>query len=215
MRKKIKVGVVEDHDMVRQGLVKMLDEDEGIRVVFEASNGAEALEELKNKRMDVLLLDLKMPVVDGRKVLSLVKERYSNLSVIVLSAHTDKLDIMESLQLGAKAFLPKHAEFDKLLDAIYTVHNKGFYLDELVSKALIFEALNSKGSKSIEQALTQREVDIIKGVCEGKTNQQIADDLFISKRTVDGYRRKIADKTGATNTAELVLYAVRKGICKP
>jgi DNA-binding NarL/FixJ family response regulator len=216
MSRKIKVGIVEDHDMVRQGIVRMLEEVEYIELMFDSPDGADALEQLKNSKLDILLLDLNLPKVSGRQVMDVVKDRYLNLSVIVISGNEDKLEVMECIRLGAKAFLPKHSDFEKVLNAIRHVFENGFYIDDLVSQALIFEAKYGVTSNEdeTETALSQREVEIMERVCVGKTNNEIADELFISKRTVDGHRLNISKKTGAYNIAELVIYSIKKGIYK-
>ncbi|MFT5777747.1 MAG: DNA-binding NarL/FixJ family response regulator [Crocinitomicaceae bacterium] len=215
MSKKINVAIVEDHDMVRQGMVMMLKEDKYIRVVFEAENGAVALEKLKEKEVDIILLDLELPVIDGRRILKILKERKKDVSVIVISAHHQKIEIIDAIASGAKGFLPKHCDFDKVIDAIYAVHEKGFYFDDIVSQALVFDVIKKQdGAQGFLAPLSTREIEVIQLVCRGKTNKDIADELFLSKRTIDSHRAKISIKTNTSSIAELVLYAIRHEIHK-
>lgn len=216
MKAKIKIGLVEDHIMVRQGLVSLLEDEPEIRVQFDVSNGSEALEALKKKKIDVLLLDIEMPIMDGKQTLKKVLERYTDISVIMFSAYNEIAVVSECIALGAKGFLPKHCDYSKLLDAITAVHEKGFYFDDVVSKALVSDILNRNNNtiNHIQNPLSAREMEIIPLICEGFKNKDIAEKLFISIRTVEGHRKKIAEKTDTSNVVELVLYAIKNGIYK-
>lgn len=216
MRRKIKVGFVEDHEMVRQGIVSLLKDEPTINVLFDVANGAEVLEVLKSKKPDILLLDIEMPVVDGKTALRTITERYKGVQVIMISAHHEKIEIIESIALGAKGFLPKHCDFDKLIDAIYSVYETGYYFDENVTKAMVSEIVSSRSTLNnpVPFALTAQEIIIIKYVCEGLKNREIAERLYLSKRTIDGYRNRIALKTETSNAVDLVHYAIKHGIHK-
>jgi len=214
MRGKIRIGLVEDHEMVRQGLAALIDSEPSLKVVFDVANGAELLEIIKFKRADVILLDIEMPLVDGKTALKKLSASYPELSVVMLTAHTTIDDVVDCIALGAKGFLPKHADFDKVIDAVFSVFEKGFYFDDFVTKSLVREIV-VKRDKILDQqlqALKLQEIEIIRLVCEGMTNRQIAEKLFLSKRTVDGHRIRIAEKTKTSNIVELVLYAIRHGI---
>jgi len=214
MRGKIRIGLVEDHEMVRQGLAALIDTEPSLKVVFDVANGAELLEIIKFKRVDVVLLDIEMPLVDGKTALKKLSASYPDLSVVMLTAHTTIDDVVDCIALGAKGFLPKHADFDKVIDAVFSVFEKGFYFDDFVTKALVREIV-MKREKILDQqlqALKLQEIAIIRLVCDGMTNRQIAEKLFLSKRTVEGHRIRIAEKTKTSNIVELVLYAIRHGI---
>lgn len=214
MRGKIRIGLVEDHEMVRQGLAALIDTEPSLKVVFDVANGAELLEIIKFKRADVVLLDIEMPLVDGKTALKKLSASYPDLSVVMLTAHTTIDDVVDCIALGAKGFLPKHADFDKVIDAVFSVFEKGFYFDDFVTKSLVREIV-VKREKILDQqlqALKLQEIEIIRLVCEGLTNRQIAEKLFLSKRTVEGHRIRIAEKTKTSNIVELVLYAIRHGI---
>ncbi|MEN9998483.1 MAG: hypothetical protein RI922_1473 [Bacteroidota bacterium] len=172
MRGKIRIGLVEDHEMVRQGLAALIDTEPSLKVVFDVANGAELLEIIKFKRADVVLLDIEMPLVDGKTALKKLSASYPDLSVVMLTAHTTIDDVVDCIALGAKGFLPKHADFDKVIDAVFSVFEKGFYFDDFVTKSLVREIV-VKRDKILDQqlqALKLQEIEIIRLVCEGLTN---------------------------------------------
>jgi len=214
MRGKIRIGLVEDHEMVRQGLTALIDDEPSLKVVFDVANGAELLEIIKFKKADVVLLDIEMPYVDGKTALKKLSIHYPDLSVVMLTAHSTIDDVVDCIALGAKGFLPKHSDFDKVVDAIFSVYEKGFYFDEFVTKALVKEIVSNRDKllEHYRQPLKLQEIEIVKLVCAGHTNKEIAEKLFLSKRTIEGYRLKIAEKTNTNNIVELVLYAIRTGI---
>lgn len=214
MKSKIKIGLVEDHHIVRQGVVSLLEDESNILVQFDVSNGLEALETLKKKKIDVLLLDIEMPILDGRQTLKRVVEKYKDISVIMFSAYNDIAVISECIMLGAKGFLPKNCDYAILLDAISSVYEKGFYFDEVVSKVLVTDILkrNNNTFNQARNPLSSRELEIVVLICKGYKNKDIADHLFISIRTVEGHRNKIAEKTETNNVVELVVYTIKHGI---
>lgn len=214
MKAKIKIGLVEDHHIVRQGVVSLLQDEKDILVQFDVSNGSEALVVLKNQNIDVLLLDIEMPVLDGRQTLQKVVEKYPEISVIMFSANNDIAVISECIMFGAKGFLPKNCDYNILLDAIYSVHEKGFYFDDVVSKALVTDVLNRNNNtyNQPQIPLSLRELEIVELICKGNKNKDIADQLFISIRTVEGHRKNIAEKTETNNVVELVVFAIKHGV---
>lgn len=215
MAKTIKIGIAEDHDLVRQGLVALFEDEPGVKVKFDVENGAKLLEELKSNKVDVVLLDLDMPVVDGREALQVITDRYSKLKAIIVSMHYEENFIAECIAEGARGFLPKNCDFEKVVEAIHMVHEKGFYFDEKVSQTLVSEVLRKNSNNGIRpnrNPLTVREIEIIKLVCEGKKNREIAELLHLSSRTVEGHRQKIFEKTDTSNIAELVVFAIKNEI---
>jgi DNA-binding NarL/FixJ family response regulator len=216
MKAKIRIGLVEDHKIVRQGVVSLLEDEPEIHVQFDVSNGLEALEAIKKKKIDVLLLDIEMPILDGKQTLKKVMEKYTDISVIMFSAYNEIAVVSECIAFGAKGFLPKNCDYNKLLDAISSVHEKGFYFDDVVSKALVSDVLSRRQYTidKVQNPLSTRELSIIILICDGLKNKDIAEKLFISIRTVEGHRKKIAEKTETTNVVELVVYAIKHGIYK-
>lgn len=214
MSKSIKIAIAEDHDLMRQGLVSLLDSEENISVVFDVENGARLFDELKKKKVDVVLLDLEMPVLNGHQALKILSARYPEVAVIVVSMHYSDSFISESIASGAKGFLPKNCDIDKVVDAIYAVLDEGYYFDDKISKALLKRVMKNEGQKNnyTQDPLTSREHQIVELVCSGKTNKEIANLLCLSVRTVEVHRNTINKKTNTKNIASLVTYAIKNGL---
>ncbi len=215
MKKDIRIAIAEDHDLMRQGLVSLLDGEDNISVVFDVENGARLFDELKKKKVDVLLLDLEMPIINGHQALKILTERYPQISVIVVSMHYSDAYISESIAAGAKGFLPKNCDIDKVIDAIFAVNEEGYYFDDKISRALLNRIVNSNNEnlpRFVENALTKRERQIVELICTGKTNKEIANLLCLSVRTIEVHRNSINKKTNTKNVADLVVYAVKNGL---
>ncbi len=214
MSKKINIAIADDHELVRKGLVSLLREDPNITVVFDVSNGLELLEELKKHPVDVVLLDLEMPVLDGREALKIMGENYPDTNAIILSMHYSNEYIMDCMTHGAKGFLPKNSDIEKLVEAIYQVHENGFFVDSDVSKVLLDHAVKGRKNqeKESEEKLTTREIEIIRLVCDGLLNKEIADKLFLSIRTVEAHRKNIVRKINVNNVAGLIRFAIQNGL---
>ena len=214
MAKEIRIGLAEDHLIVRQGSVKLLKNEPGIKVVFDVGNGIEVLDELKNNRIDVLILDLHMPLADGKTVLSKLEIRYPHIKTIILSANTSQIEVIECLQLGALAFLPKHIDFEKIMDAIYQVNEGLHYFDKNVSATVINTLRNKSDSarRSEMSLLNEKEISIIRLICNGLKNQEIAEHMCLSQRTIEGIRRQISSKTNTKNLVDLIFFAIKNRI---
>ncbi|MCR9171897.1 MAG: response regulator transcription factor [bacterium] len=214
MSKTIRIAIAEDHDLMRQGLVSLLDSEENISVVFDVENGARLFDELKKKKVDVVLLDLEMPVLNGHQALKILSSRYPEIAVIVVSMHYSDGFISESIASGAKGFLPKNCDIDKVVDAIYAVQEQGYYFDDKISKALLNRIMKSESTnnKFSQDPLTSREHQIVELVCSGKTNKEIANLLCLSVRTIEVHRNTINKKTNTKNIASLVTYAIKNGL---
>lgn len=211
---KIRVAIAEDHDLVRQGMVTLLSLEETVEVVFDVANGQELLDELEKQRVDVILLDLDMPVLSGDKALPILNELYPSMGVLIVSMHYMTDLIYRCVANGANGFLPKQSDFEQVVDAIHSICEKGYYFDGKVSQTLVTEIKKGNLVNSLENELTPREEEIILLVCDGKKNKEIADALNVSPRTVEGHRRNISEKTATNNAVELVIYALKNGIYK-
>jgi DNA-binding NarL/FixJ family response regulator len=216
MKKLIHVGIAEDHLLVRQGIVNLLKEYEDIIVLFDVGNGVELLDELKKSKPEVVLLDIEMPVMNGKEALLKIREKFPKIKVIVISSHFEDAYVIEFVTAGACGFLPKNIDIEKVVDAIYTVHEQGFYFDNRVSIMLAQTLIDRNKSNPVfvEAELTVREKEIVELVCNDKTTREIADMLCLSTRTVEGYRKTIMEKVGAKNTLGLISYAVKHKIIK-
>lgn len=216
MRKNIRIAIAEDHELVRQGIINLLSEEENLSIVSEVSNGAELLNDFRTKTIDIVLLDLEMPVMGGKEALKVISSRYPSVKVIILSMHYADDFIIDCVGAGARGFLPKNCDIEKVIDAIYAVHEQGYYFDDKMSKALLFQVMENKDIQPTfsNEPLTSREIEIVKYICDGKTNKDIADDLYLSIRTVEVHRKNISKKTHATNVVGVVIYAIKNGFFK-
>lgn len=214
MSKKIKIAVVDDQYLFRQGLISLLKEFDKLEVIIEASNGNELLEKLKAKQPDIVLLDLEMPVMDGIETTITLKRKYPSVKVIILTMHTDDEFIVHLLEKGACGFLPKDKDIEVVVDAIYSVIENGYYFDEKISKAMVKGLLKTKKANPAfaDKYLSEKELAVVSLICKEFSNKEIADKLGLSKRTVESYRVAILVKTGAKNTAGIVLYAVKHNL---
>ena len=213
----IRVFIVDDHTLIRDGLRTLLATDPLFEVVGEASNGQELLDQLPAVATDVVLLDLNMPVLDGLATTHRLREEYPDLRILLLSMMTHERTIGEALAAGAHGYVLKNADKYEVVAALQGVAaGKRFLCSEiglgLLEKLLLQEPRPSAPGTSPGVHLTHREREILRLVASGLTNQEIADQLFTSKRTVESHRQSLLEKTGVKNTAALVKYAMERGL---
>jgi len=213
----IRVFIVDDHTLIRDGLRTLLAADPLFAVVGEAGNGQELLDQLPDVAADVVLLDLNMPVLDGLATTHRLRAEYPNLRILLLSMMTHERTIGEALAAGAHGYVLKSADKYEVVAALQGVAaGKRFLCSEiglgLLEKILLLEARNPALTPGPGVALTHREREILQLVASGLTNQEIADQLFTSRRTVESHRQSLLEKTGARNTPALVKYAMEQGL---
>ena len=209
---KIRILVADDHPMLREGLVSVLETQPDFEVVGEASDGEEAVRLAETLEPDVILLDLEMPNLDGVGALERLRENGSTARTIVFTAYDTDERILGALRAGAKGYLLKGASRRELFDAINTVHEGGSLLGPAVTNRL----LDSMGrDKEQPEDLTPREHEVLTLVARGLTNAEIAADLFITERTVKFHVSSILAKLGAQNRTEAARIAARRGLVKP
>jgi len=210
----VNIVLTDDHPIVRQGLRALLQAESGFAVVGEASDGLEAIKLLERCKPDVLVLDLMMPGMNGLEVLRQSKQVSSQTRVIVLSMHSNEAYVLEALKRGALGYVLKDSSSTDLIQAIREVVTGRRYLSPPLSERAI-EAYVQKGQDTGENpdtTLTTREREVFQLAAEGHTNQEIADLLSISPRTVEIHRAKMMHKLGLHHQADLVRYAMRRGI---
>jgi two-component system response regulator DegU len=214
MKPKISIAIAEDHVLFRQGMVSLLNEEEDVSIAFEAGNGQELLDSLQHTLPHVILLDISMPVMEGKEALTKIRETYPEVKVIMLSMYYESSYIAEYLAKGARAFLPKNCDIDKVVDAIRTVHHKGFYFDDEISGLLMDKLIHveKQHDDNVKLRLTDRETQVLNLICLEKSNKEIAEILHISIRTVEGHRQCIMAKTDTKNVLSLVMFALRNKI---
>jgi DNA-binding NarL/FixJ family response regulator len=211
----IKIAITDDHKLFRRGMNGMVSDFEEIEVLFEAGTGQELLDELKNTSIDLVLLDLEMPEMDGIATTPVLRDQFPDVKIIILTMHDDDQMIAHLMELGAHGYLLKDAEPEEVETAIRTTIENGFYFNERVSKAMLAGLVQKKKIKptfSHQTELSEREVEVLKLICQEFTSQEIADKLFISKRTVEGHRNRLLEKIGAKNTVGLVVFAAQHGM---
>jgi len=214
---KIRLALVEDLEIVRTGIGKMLAEIPGCEYVFEATNGQDFLDQLANKPIDVVLLDLEMPVLNGIQTLEMLKKRESKVKVIILTMHKD-LDIaFELLSRGADAYLLKESSTREMINAITTVFQDGKYSNHFMNEAVINSIATDRKVKNRMKHLDldERDLKIIRMICDGVKGQEIADAVFTSKKNLDLIRTKLMKKFNVTTANELIRLSIINGFYIP
>ncbi|SIN79232.1 response regulator transcription factor [Chitinophaga niabensis] len=217
MQPPIKVAIADDHKIFRSGVINTLTPYENISVVFEAEDGEHLLEIMQQQQPDVILMDLKMPKMDGIQATIKVREKYPHVKVIILTMYEDDNFIVHLVENGANAYLLKNSEPEEIYEAICTTFDKGFYFNENVNLALLKKVLHKnkqqfKPTFKNEVQLSDRELEVLKLICNEFTTQEISEKIFLSPRTVEGLRQKLLEKLNVKNTVGLVLYAFRNGL---
>jgi DNA-binding NarL/FixJ family response regulator len=214
MKKPIHLAIVDDHVILREGLISLLSEYDEINIVFEANNGMELLDNLKKSKPDIVLLDISMPIMNGKEALEKMQIKYPEIKVVIFTQYFEDDYILEFIKAGANAFLPKNCNIDKLLDALNYVYEHGYYFDNRISAimASLLKKSTSLDSLKLKIDLTKQEIKVIKLVCMKKTNAEIAEELFLSVRTIESHRYNISKKTNTHSAIELLQFAERNGI---
>jgi DNA-binding NarL/FixJ family response regulator len=213
----IKVMLVDDHTIVRDGIKALLTDQDDISIIGEASNGRDLLSLLKVHKPDILLLDISLPDYSGIELCEIVRRDYPGIQVLFLSMYTTEEYIFNAIKAGAQGYLPKNISQTELLLAIRTISQGSEYFSESISniilKSYIKKAKNKEPeSLNPEESLSKRELEILKLFAEGFPNPQIAEKLFISTRTVESHKNHIMQKLGLKSTVDLVKFAIRNQI---
>ncbi len=216
MGRKIRIAIAEDHQLMRQGMVALLKEEQAFDVVFDVGDGAKLLEELEKEQIDIILLDLDMPIINGQQALKAIVKKYPHTHAIIVSMFYSDEFISECISLGARGFLPKNSDIENVIDAIVAVNEQGYYFDDKISKVLLHELISEKKVKPVftSDAFTKNEIEVLQLICDGLTNKEIAERVNKSVRTIEGYRASMFDKSNSKNTAGLIIYAIKNKLYK-
>jgi DNA-binding NarL/FixJ family response regulator len=215
MRDTITVLLADDHRIFRKGLKALLSDKAHIEVIAEADDGDEALKKAVQHKPHLVIMDIGMPKMDGIEATRQIKERLPDTEVVILSMHAKKAYIDQVLKAGAKGYVLKDSDEDNLIAAINTVHNGGYYLDSPIADQVLSGYFGGKAKRELqEQAdpLSEREKEVLRLLAEGHSNQEVADILCISRKTVENHRANIVRKTGVQGQVGLTKYAARIGL---
>jgi two-component system, NarL family, response regulator DegU len=214
--KKIKIAIVDDHNLFRKGLSSILKQSEDIEVVFEATNGKEFIEHPELNNIELVLLDIQMPEMDGIATTKYLREHNLNINIIILSMHDEDQFILHLMEIGANGYLLKDTDTDEVINAIRKVQDSGIYFSDFVSRVMLRKMAKTSNSPSkifnFKTDLSERELEVLKHICEGLTTSEIGDIMCISPRTVEGHRLRIMEKLGVNNTAKLVAHAIKNSL---
>lgn len=207
--KSIKIAVVDDHDLFREGLILVLNQIEGFEVIFNSSDGNQFIEFVQRSKPDVVLMDISMPLIDGVETTKKTLLFVPDIKIIALSMFSDFIHYSLMIHAGVKGFVQKNAAKYELQHAISIVHNGGNYFSQEILQKVAFHSIHSSSN---QDQLTNREYDVLNLVCSGLTSQEITEKLFISLKTVEVHRTNIFSKANVRNTAELIIWAVKNNL---
>jgi DNA-binding NarL/FixJ family response regulator len=213
---KIKLLLADDEELFRKGISFLLQRQDNIQILYEANNGSEVVEYLKSSSIhpDIILMDLKMPLLNGVEATKLINKEFPSIKIIALTSYNTKSFIANMIEIGAASYIVKNSTPEEMITTINQVIEKGFYYNEEVLN-VIQENLITNNRKNIffeDIILTKREREILELICYQNSTQQIADKLFISPRTVEGHRNNLLLKTDSQNSAGLVVFAIQNKI---
>lgn len=215
--KEIRLLLVDDHAVVRTGLRMLLESQPNLSIIGEADTGSQAIAMAERLQPDIVIMDITLPDISGIEATRLLKQQMPDTAVIALTIHEDEQYFFEMLQAGASAYVPKRAAPEDLIAAIESVHRGEVYIYPSLAKLLVSDFLNRSAETSAIQmdGLTVREREVLAVLADGKSNEEIAEMLSISKHTVARHRENLMRKLGLHNRGELVKYAIRKGLITP
>lgn len=209
----IRVGVVDDHDIIRSGFITLLKPYPDVEIAFEAQNGQELLYKMQIIPVEVIILDIQMPVLDGLETLKLIREFNKLVRVIMLTIHEEKSYVLKAIEAKANGYLNKTAKADEIYLAIKTVLSEGFYYSEFASGILLKNVIHKNQINPFDSEpyieFDERQSKVLHLLYLGKTSKEISNELFLSKRTVDACRSSLLEKTQTENTIELIKWCIK------
>lgn len=208
----IKVSIADDHKIFRDGIKMALRDREYLKILWEAEDGRDLMHKLKLKQPDVLLMDIRMPEVDGVNAIGMIRKEYDDIKIIVLTMYDDQEMITKMMEMGANAYLTKTTDPEEIYQAILTCMNDDFYFNDLVNKAVLLKLQHKKAVKQFYPnpiKFSEKELRILKCIAEDKTTEEISKEVFLSPRTIETIRQNMKQKVGAKTIAGLVMYAMR------
>ena len=215
----INILIVDDHKILRDGIKAIFKDSKDIKIVGECEDGSEVSIFLQKNKIDVILMDIMMPTLNGIETTKIIKEHYPEIKILALSMHNDYNYIQEMLEVGASGYILKNTSGDEMLKAIQRIYDGKTFFTQEVTDIVMDSYLHGSANKTeknlnmgILEELTEREIDVLKLIAEEYTNKEIGDKLFISRRTVDTHRRNLIRKIGAKNSIGLIRFAYNHGL---
>lgn len=208
----IKVAIADDHKIFRDGIRMALKDKEYLKIIWEAEDGKDLMHKLKIKLPDVILMDIRMPEVDGINAISIIRKEFENLKIIILTMYDDQEMITKMMEMGANAYLTKTTDPEEIYQAILTCMNDDFYFNDLVNKAVLLKLQHKKTVRQFYPnpvKFNDKELKILKLIAEDKTTEEISKEVFLSPRTIETIRQNMKQKAGVKTIAGLVMYGMR------
>lgn len=216
MENKIKIILADDEELFRKGIYFLLQREPNFEIIFEASNGSELVEYLKNatELPDIIMMDLKMPLLNGVEATKLIHKEFPRVRIIALTSYNTKSFIANMINVGAASYLVKNASPVDMVKTVNEVAQKGFYYNEIVMEVIHQNMISNASSKTVldEDFLTEREKEVLELICKQYSSAEIGETLSLSARTVDGHRNNLLLKTNSKNMAGLVIFAIQNKI---
>jgi DNA-binding NarL/FixJ family response regulator len=213
----IKIAIADDHKIFRDGIKMALSPKENLKMIWEAEDGKDLMHKMTIKKPEVLLMDIRMPEIDGINAIEMLRKEYDDLKIIVLSMYDDQQMISRMMEMGANAYLTKTTDPDEIYQAILTCMNEDFYFNQLVNNAVMGKLMQKKNIRkhygsNIPISFSEKELKILQLLGEDKTTEEISKIIFLSPRTIETIRQNMKNKVGAKTIGGLLMYGMRNKI---
>jgi DNA-binding NarL/FixJ family response regulator len=210
----IKIAIADDHKIFRDGIKMALTPKEDLKMIWEAEDGKDLLHKMSIKKPDLLLMDIRMPEIDGINAIEMLRKEYEDVKIIVLSMYDDQQMISKMMEMGANAYLTKTTDPDEIYEAILTCMNEEFYFNQLVNKAVMGKLMQKKNVRrhygtQVPVTFNEKELKILQLLGEDKTTDEISKIIFLSPRTIETIRQNMKNKVGAKTIGGLIMYGMR------
>lgn len=210
----IKIAIADDHKIFRDGIKMALSSKENLKMIWEAEDGKDLLHKVSIKKPDVLLMDIRMPEIDGINAIEMLRKEYDDLKIIVLTMYDDQQMISRMMEMGANAYLTKTTDPDEIYEAILTCMNEDFYFNQLVNNAVMGKLMQKKNVRThygnqVPITFSEKELKILQLLGEDKTTDEISKIIFLSPRTIETIRQNMKNKVGAKTIGGLLMYGMR------
>ena len=210
----IKIAIADDHKIFRDGIKMALSDKENLKILWEAEDGKDMMHKISIKMPDVLLMDIRMPEIDGINAIQILRKEYENVKIIVLTMYDDQQMITKMMEMGANAYLTKTTDPEEIYEAILTCMNEDYYFNDLVNAAVMGKLMQKKSVRqiygdSLPVTFSEKEIKILQLLSEDKTTEEISKVIFLSPRTIETIRQNMKSKVNAKTIGGLIMYAMR------